>query len=251
VSDSFFDENSRLDKFNKRRKNTKLINVMIVLGVLLGIFLLFQMFTKDDDQPVDQTQTSNEEETNNDGQEADIENGESDNLDNQDAQEGENTDDNDTTDEPESAQNDEEGSNDETTDIGQAEDTSDDPNVSETIVKEWEPIGTVQKEPHVATYDDKTVDWKEMWEAARYATGLTEDDYIEWRAENNGSHNKSKLTISNKAQTETYRVYIEWIENEGWKPIKVEVLKENDIKKMYEENQNEENSGTEQQESGE
>jgi hypothetical protein len=235
VSDSFFDDNSRLDKFNKRRKNTKLINVLIVLGALLGIFLLFLMFTKDDDQPVEQAQSSNEEVPNEDSQQPGLEDGESDNTDNQDAQEGEEEEENAESDEPDSTQNDDEGSNDESSN-GQVDEASDDPNVLETIVKDWEPIGTVQEEPHVATYDDSTVDWKEMWEAARYATNLTEDDYIEWRAANNGNHNKAKLTISNKAQTETYRVYIDWIENEGWKPIKVEVLKENDIKKMYEEN---------------
>ena len=27
---------------------------------------------------------------------------------------------------------------------------------------------------------------------------------------------------------QSYRVYIEWVDGEGWKPVKVEELKEND-----------------------
>jgi hypothetical protein len=45
---------------------------------------------------------------------------------------------------------------------------------------------------------------------------------------NNGNPNSSIGTVSTKDKQQTYRVYIEWIDGQGWKPTKVEKLVEND-----------------------
>ncbi|PMC39711.1 hypothetical protein CJ195_07290 [Bacillus sp. UMB0899] len=88
----------------------------------------------------------------------------------------------------------------------------------------WEPVGTSQTEPHSAKYDKESQDWKEMTKALSYATGIPESELIIWRLENNGSPNDAVGTISTKDQSAKYKVYITWVENQGWKPTKIEKL---------------------------
>ncbi|MBB6454360.1 hypothetical protein HNQ94_002835 [Salirhabdus euzebyi] len=221
MSNSFFDEQSRVNKFEKRRKNTKWINTFIVLGCLLGIYLAFTVFFNDDDQKAsvtkeeenDQELSSNDESVDTESPDDNAEEDSSDDAPNDDSSSTENS----------NSNNDNNNKNDDTT-----QETSSDENVSEVIVKSWEPIGTEQDEPHVTTYEEETVDWEEMWSAARYATGLSEGDTIRWWVTNGGDPQKVVTTITNKAQTEIYRVYIQWVSEQGWQPTKVEVLKEND-----------------------
>jgi hypothetical protein len=104
---------------------------------------------------------------------------------------------------------------------------SDDPNVKETIVnKAWKPVGTTQSEPHVATYDSTSTDWQEMLKTIEYATGLTQQDWILWRIGNGGSAHHAQGVVSTKDRKYVYRVYMEWVTNEGWMPSKLETLNE-------------------------
>lgn len=97
--------------------------------------------------------------------------------------------------------------------------------VSQSIVDEaWEPIPTAQQGAHSSSYDRDSVDWQEKLEAISYATGLSEDGMILWKVKNGGSPQKSIGIISSKDQSEKYRVYLEWVDNEGWKPVKMDVL---------------------------
>lgn len=112
-------------------------------------------------------------------------------------------------------------------------------NVQETVVEDansnvireivnpsWQPIGTTQSEPHVTQYDKNSVDWKEMLDAISYATGISSSDLIVWFIGNGGSPNHAVATVSKKDKTEHYKVFIEWVTDEGWKPTKVQQLKE-------------------------
>nr|WP_246187543.1 YrrS family protein [Ornithinibacillus caprae] len=109
-----------------------------------------------------------------------------------------------------------------------AESVSDDDNVIEAYTANWQPVGTEQEGPHTTQFDPDSQDWKEMLMAIRLATGLSEDDMITlWLG--NGGDQKAIGTVSNSSHTEFYRVYISWVDNEGWQPTLVEVLKENDI----------------------
>lgn len=102
----------------------------------------------------------------------------------------------------------------------------DDKIVEVTIIDpDWEPIGTTQTGEHVSLYDEKSVDWKEKQEAIAQATGLALEDTITWRIINGGSPQKSIGIVSSKDQAEMYRVYLEWVDQEGWKTIKMDVLK--------------------------
>lgn len=107
---------------------------------------------------------------------------------------------------------------------------SDDKVVIETIVDtSWEPIATSQTGEHVSSYDGKSVDWNEKKEAIAYATGNSADSLIFWKVNNGGSPQKSIGIVSTYDKSEKYRVYIEWVEQEGWKPVQVDVLNTLDL----------------------
>jgi hypothetical protein len=232
VPDYYYDQ-SRVDKFKKRRKNTKLINILIVFGSALALVLIFLVFFNDDDKQASTSpeDTTPEEETtdsldSNQAEETD-ENNENVDPSNEDIEQEDNIGETEEKDEETKEQ------------IIEGSTEGNDPNVLQTIIKDWNPIGTVQSEPHVAVYSSDSVDWREMWDAAYYATGLSQDTSIQWYAQNGGSHNHAIITISDKQETNNYRVYLEWVTNEGWKPTKVEVLKENDKKDLFSSSENE------------
>lgn len=98
------------------------------------------------------------------------------------------------------------------------------PEVIRTMVNPaWKPVGTVQEGEHSNNYDRNGVDWNEMVEAISYATGLSPDNMTIHFLGNNG-HNKSVGTVYTKNKSEIYRVYIDWVNGEGWKPSMVEEL---------------------------
>jgi hypothetical protein len=111
--------------------------------------------------------------------------------------------------------------------------TGNDPNVIKTVVNPaWEPVGTVQSGEHVTRYDEGTVDRQEMDRAMAYAAGLAEDDMIVWWVGHGGEPNRNVIgTITSKDQTKIYRVYLEWVDGQGWKPVKLQYLRENDKKR--------------------
>ncbi|MEH7526168.1 DUF1510 family protein [Bacillus sp. JJ1503] len=97
-------------------------------------------------------------------------------------------------------------------------------NVKKTIVNpSWQPIGTSQSGEHTSVYDADSVDWAEMLQALSYAAGVEQDNMTVWFLGNNG-HNRSVGTISSKDQQKKYRVYMQWVDGQGWKPEKVEEL---------------------------
>lgn len=101
----------------------------------------------------------------------------------------------------------------------------DDKLIAETIINTaWEPIATKQTGNHVSLYDGKSVDWNEKQEALAYATGLSKDSMIFWKIKNGGSPQQAIGIVSSPDKVEKYRVYLEWIEEAGWKPVKMDVL---------------------------
>jgi phage pi2 protein 07 len=107
---------------------------------------------------------------------------------------------------------------------------SDEPNVKKVIVDpSWKPIGTVQTGEHVYEYQDTSApDWVEKIDAFAYATGLSEDNMTVWWVERGGSDDEAIGTVAPKDQSTTYRVYLEWVDGKGWKPVKMQELVEND-----------------------
>lgn len=102
----------------------------------------------------------------------------------------------------------------------------DDDYVKETILHTgWEPIGTKQQGDHVSLYDGTSDDWHEKIEAISYATGLSKDDMRIWKIGNGGNSQKSIGIVSSKSNDEKYRVYLDWVDDEGWLPVKMDILK--------------------------
>ncbi|SNZ11156.1 Protein of unknown function [Terribacillus aidingensis] len=109
-----------------------------------------------------------------------------------------------------------------------------DDNVKEAYKKDWEPIGTEQSGAHTTTFQKGTTDWNEILQAVGGAVGLDPATMTPWAIENNGNGGNDILaTISGPGSDETFRVYASWVDGDGWKVTKVEVLKENDKKNSY------------------
>ncbi|SOC20674.1 uncharacterized protein DUF1510 [Ureibacillus xyleni] len=105
--------------------------------------------------------------------------------------------------------------------------TSADPVVDEVLVDpNWQATPTKQTGEHVSAYEEGHIDYEEKKETFRNAVGLGEDEIIFWSVKNNGNANSSVAVVSSNDSNRSnkYRVYIEWIDNEGWKPVKVEKL---------------------------
>ncbi|OKL38180.1 DUF1510 family protein [Domibacillus mangrovi] len=103
------------------------------------------------------------------------------------------------------------------------------PNVEKDIVDpNWEGVGTSQSGTHTSSFEMNSTDWQEKVKAISYATGIASDDMTVWYISGNGP--KGAIgTVSPKAdQNDAYRVYIEWVEGQGWKPVKVQKLEQND-----------------------
>lgn len=219
---------SRSNRPNKpRRKNTilnGLIGLVVVLIVLTG-GIIFLGQDKTDEATKSKNETSDSEiDSNSNETEDDAEGLTSEEIE-------PTSEEDDVTEEDEAAEeevaSDEESSEDSTTPGGTVTSTpSEDPLIAETIVNTaWKPIGTTQTGEHVSVYQEGHVDWQEKIKALSYTTGLAEDNMIIWQIGNGGSAQKSIGIVSSKDKSEKYRVWLQWVEGEGWKPEKLETLK--------------------------
>ncbi|MEI2317009.1 YrrS family protein [Bacillus paramobilis] len=88
----------------------------------------------------------------------------------------------------------------------------------------WKPIGTVQGAKPEMKFKEGTVDWSEMKQAISYAVDVPENQLIFDFIGNNGD-NKAYGNVRDKQSNKKYKVDIDWVENQGWKPASVQVLK--------------------------
>lgn len=222
---------SRVAK-RKDKKVNKVYNILITVVVLLIIVVGAIIFTGGNDDKM----------TNNDSQTA------SDSIENSNSNDNKDTasdkDEASTTTDSEDDQADTDESGDDTesdTDKDSAdsedekkesdiqEETPSDSNVEEAYSDAaWEPIGTEQSGDHVTQYEKGSVDWQEMERALAYGAGISQEGMKVFWLGNGGSPDTAVGTISPSDNSVTYRVYIQWIDEEGWKPTKVEKLKTND-----------------------
>lgn len=223
-----YNSRSRVNKFEKRRKNTKAITLLVILGsvLLLVLFMIFTFGGKDKHE-VQPNLNDNEIEENN---------GQVEDETDQPAENNTNENTGDHTDHETDNENDENVSDNHDEDETVILEPSNDDNVISAFSRNWDPIGTKQSEPHTIQYDKGTQDRNEMEEAVRLATGL--DDMIVWWL-GRGGDQKVIATVSSSDQTETYRVYLSWITEQGWQPTSVEVLQVNDKHRDYKDNQEE------------
>ncbi|MCM3673319.1 DUF1510 family protein [Peribacillus simplex] len=106
---------------------------------------------------------------------------------------------------------------------------SGDGNVAATYTSEgWKPVGTEQSGEHTTSFEKGSVDWNEMSKAIASGAGIDEGSMKLWWLQNGGSPTTAIGTVSEGDNPKTFRVYIEWVDGSGWKPVKVEELKTND-----------------------
>ncbi|OWT47384.1 YrrS family protein [Bacillus sp. K2I17] len=88
----------------------------------------------------------------------------------------------------------------------------------------WKPIGTEQGAKPEMKFKEGTVDWSEMKKAISYAVDVPESQLTFDFIGNNGN-NKAYGNVRDKQSNKKYKVNIDWVENQGWKPVSVQVVK--------------------------
>ncbi|PEX38502.1 FMN-dependent NADH-azoreductase [Bacillus cereus] len=88
----------------------------------------------------------------------------------------------------------------------------------------WKPIGTEQGAKPEMKFKEGTVDWSEMKKAISYAVDVPESQLIFDFIGNNGN-NKAYGNVRDRQSNKKYKVDIDWVENQGWKPVSVQVVK--------------------------
>lgn len=97
--------------------------------------------------------------------------------------------------------------------------------IKETVINPgWQPVGTAQTGVHESKYDGESVDWNEKKKAISYAVGHSEEELIFWKIKNGGGPQKSIGIASTRDKSEKYRVYLEWVDEKGWKPVQMDIL---------------------------
>ncbi|MEH7442265.1 YrrS family protein [Bacillus sp. JJ1122] len=211
----------------KRRKTNLILNTLIVVVILLIVFVSANIFFSNDEGAADNSNSTadHEKDTASSGKKDNKDNNGSENADEDNNGEKTKQSDDDSADDSESAESED------SEDLGDPVVTEggSDANVKQTIENPgWQPVGTTQSGEHAPVFDQNSVDWQEMILAYSYATGIDKNNMTVWWNENNGAPNTAVGTISAKGSDQTYRVAIEWVEGQGWKPVKVEELIQND-----------------------
>jgi len=220
---------SRSNRSRKPNGMSKLLNVLIGVVVVLIVITAGFIFLGGDEK--DEAATNNTEETSTDLESSNNETEDETEIGSEEiASEDENTEgttEDDGATEEEATTTEEETVNEDSTTGGTVTSSpSDDALVSDSIVNtEWKPVGTSQTGEHTSVYSTDHVDWDEKVKALAYTTGLSADNMIIWHIGNGGSPQKSIGVVSSNNKEEKYRVYLQWVDGEGWKPEKMETLK--------------------------
>lgn len=107
-----------------------------------------------------------------------------------------------------------------------------DPLVAEVQVNNaWTAYPTEQTGPHESTYEKGHIDYEEKLKAIFSVLDIPQDNSIVLSVKNNGSTTTSIAVVTSIDKEQKYRVSIEWIDGEGWKPTRLEVL--NTVEKAY------------------
>lgn len=225
---------SRMDRKKRHNKNNKFLNIMIgivvVLILIVGATLIIG--PKDEDKKdiatdntdvVDENNEDSEDETGLTLEDVD----EPDESDNQEAESDKGSEDDGGTSSSDTGSSDEPADEEEEDQAGNVTIVPNDEEIIEQSIidSSWQPIGTDQSGEHVSQYDAESTDYNEKKRAIAYATGFSEDELFYKRVKNGGGPQKSIGIVTTKDGSKIFRVYIEWIDEKGWKPVKMDVLK--------------------------
>lgn len=206
-------ENKRREQRSKKSKVDKILNILIAIVSILIILNVITIFNDKDSSDEQVNEAVEKKSANN--------NVEKDDTNKTDIQSDKNV-----ASAEEIESNSQDGtSSDNASDTQIIVQVSNDPLVEQVIVNpEWKVTPTKQTGEHVSAYEKGDPDYEEKLETFRQAVQLDENDIIFWSVKNGGSADSSVAVVSTSDKTENYRIYIEWLQNEGWKPVKVEKL---------------------------
>jgi hypothetical protein len=220
-------EGARTRTRAKRRKTNLILNSLIVVVILLIAFVSFNIFFSNDEGAEDNSDIAAENDSA-------ASSGKKDNNDDSKGTADKDNESADSTNEDDAAAEESDDTNEESEDseeLGEPVVTEggSDANVKQTIENpHWEPVGTTQSGEHAPVFDQNSVDWQEMILAYSYATGIDKNNMTVWWNENGGAPNTAQGTVSEKGSDQAYRVIIQWVDGQGWKPVKIEELIQND-----------------------
>lgn len=216
---------TRLDQRNHKRKKNNILNILIGIVILLIIIVTVNLVTGDDEKEsaTTNTKTEQEENTENESKEQEKDKESEEVVGNSTGSTDSTSSSEETTSETEENESTETEENEGVT---VTTEPSDETNVDSVVIDSgWQPVGTEQSGNHVSSYDNSSVDWDEKVKALAYAANLdTSNMYVKFIG-NGGSPQKSIGTVTSKDGSEIYRISLEWIDGEGWKPTKKEILK--------------------------
>lgn len=202
-------ENTRTNR-RKEDKMNRTLNYLIALVSVLVVITLGVIFMTGDEEEAGEQQAEDALQSENP----------------QTAQQGDETEDEQATvDEP---MNDVSAEDDSAIDAGEdaaVVNASDDPLVAEVWTSEsWQAYPTAQTGEHRSTFAQGDIDYEEKLQSIFSVVPIEQQDSIIWSVKNNGNAKSAIAVISSNDKTQKYRVVIEWIEQQGWKPVQVEVL---------------------------
>ncbi|GHH97106.1 YrrS family protein [Neobacillus kokaensis] len=216
---------SRSGNRAKRRKTNLVLNTLIIIVLALIIFVAYNIFVSGNDDTASTTK-----ETPNTEQKQAVNNEQKDNSGATTEEEASQEVTAEDTKLDEEKQTEEDSSEKADADDSQkvVSDGGSSSNVLRTIENPtWKPVGTSQTGEHVPVYDSSSVDWQEMLNAITYATGLDQSNMTVWfLGSDRSTTNASIGTVSSKDKQQKYKVYIKWVDGQGWMPTKVEELAE-------------------------
>lgn len=232
---------------NRRRENNKIIYGIIALLVIVLLILLVIFIQSNNDKPDinDGEQTNENTALTND----------EDSLNNQNNIESETK--NDVANDEENNQNEanEEADNTDATPLDHVSldefsqsdlvqvNTSNDEDVIESYVANWQAVGTSQTGEHNSNFDEASPDRIEINQAITAVTKLTEDQFTQWWVGNDG-FNKAFTDIEEKATGQLYRLFLTWHDGSGWQVTQVDKLARSEHKEKWSNNQSDNTSET-------
>ncbi|WP_179085994.1 YrrS family protein [Peribacillus simplex] len=231
---------SRFNQRDQKRKVNKIYNIAITIVSILIVIVAVSIFLSDDGTETKKATTEPKQIADTDsgkvadkpaGKEEETESEKEDAVGDSEATEEDAADEDSKATEEDAEEKAEDGADSEK--AGDAElvevEGSGDGNVASTYTSEgWKPVGTEQSGEHTTSFEKGSVDWNEMSKAIASGAGIDEGSMKLWWLQNGGSSSTAIGTVSEGDDPKTFRVYIEWVDGSGWKPVKVEELKTND-----------------------
>ncbi|MGE7182811.1 DUF1510 family protein [Peribacillus sp. NPDC006672] len=224
---------SRFNQRDQKRKVNKIYNIAITIVSILIVIVAVTIFLSDDGTESKKATTEPKQISGKQGKVVDKPAGKKEETD---SEKEEAEEDSKATEDGKATEEDTEEKSEDGTDPEKAGDAklvevegSGDGNVAATYTSEgWKPVGTKQSGEHTTSFQKGSVDWNEMSKAIASGAGIDEGNMKLWWLQNGGSPNTAIGTASEGTSPKTFRVYIEWVDGSGWKPVKVEELKTND-----------------------